>query len=185
MENVEVEVKLKIENPKKLLDWLSKHAKPLGTQRQVDYYFDHPHKSFAFVDELGRKRADEYLRLRVDRKGATLCFKRCREESGSTYYDEIEAGTENPKNMRMILETLGFKEMLIIDKKRKSYRYKNFQFDCDQVTGLGFFVEVEYKGKVKSPKMCLKEIYDLLSEIGIKDYEEMNIGYLAMLWNKK
>lgn len=188
MENVEVEVKLKIREPKKLLVWLRQNAKLLGTERQVDHYFDQPHQSFIFTDEKGRKRAYEYLRLRTDEKGTVLCFKRYHHEKElekAAYFDEIETRVENPKNMRTILENLGFREMAIVDKTRKSYQYKNFQFDCDTVTDLGFFVEIEYKGKVKSPKDCLKEIYGLLTKIGLNEFEEINLGYVAMLWNKE
>ena len=82
------------------------------------------------------------------------------------------------------MRILGFKPTSTIKKKRQSYMYNDFSFDCDEIEGLGFFLEIEFKGKIKDPNLGRQMILDLLKEIGLKDYKIINGGYPWMQWNK-
>lgn len=188
MDDVEIEIKIKPKNPRILTRWLKENARLIKSSRQIDYYFTPPHKDFVFIDNAGKKRADFYFRVRVDDKDGLVTFKRYHRElesKGQAYLDQIETKVEKPKKLLKIFGLVGFKLSVTIDKKRNSYRYREFEFDCDEVKGLGTFVEIELKGKVDSPSQGFKKIYKLLKEIGVKDWEENKDGYVEMMWNRK
>jgi predicted adenylyl cyclase CyaB len=188
MQNVEVELKLRVKNKTKVRSWLKQHAKFLSSSRQIDYYFDPAHKTFLFTDSKGLQTADDYLRVRVNPKGGAVAIKRYHRELeavGKAYIDEFETILGDPQKMLRILEILEFKLTATIDKKRESYSYRDFQFDCDEVKGLGFFVEVELKSHCKTPEAGYEKIRRLLAKIGISDWEEAKGGYVQMLWNQK
>lgn len=187
MEDIEVELKLKPRNPKQLFAWLKKNAELTKSSHQIDYYFNPPHKEFLYKDRDGKKRADDYLRVRVEEKEGGLTFKHYHREleaEGRAYLDEIETNLDKPSKLLKIFKLLGFKKIATIDKKRTSYRYKDFEFDCDEVKDLGSFVEVEFKGKVKSTDDGFRKIRAALREAGVKSWQEVWGGYVEMWWNK-
>ncbi len=187
MENIEIEIKLKLDDPKKLLTWLEKNAKLVKVSEDTDYYFDPPHKSFIYKNKFdGTKDADEWFRIRVSEKGNEICYKKWHreEETGkSLYADEIETLIGDEKQIIKILSRLGFKETSVIKKHRKSYQYKNFRFDCDTVDRLGFFVEIEFRGEIEDPAKGKDKIIDLLKEIGMNDWKKSKRGYSWIQWN--
>ncbi|MBS3165738.1 class IV adenylate cyclase [Candidatus Woesearchaeota archaeon] len=186
MHNIEIEIKLKLDQPEILLNWLKKNAEFVKSSDQIDYYFDPPHKSFIFEDEEGYKDAAEWFRIRVSPKGNELCYKfwhRDPQTNISLYADEIETSIGDEKQVKEMLKRLGFKETSIIEKHRESYRYRDFQFDCDEVKGMGFFVEIEFRGELSDPALGKQKIYDLLNEIGINNWKKTKRGYVWMQWN--
>lgn len=185
MSNFEIELKVIISDHEKFVSWLKKYAKFVGSSRQIDTYFNPPHTNFIFFDELGQKRANDYLRIRVNPKNGLVAFKRHHPDpkGGRGYIDEYETEISDSKQMQKIFELLSFKKISTVDKLRQSYEYKDFQIECDTVKGLGYFVEVELKSKVRKPEMGYKKITGLLDEIGI-DWKEVRGGYLQMMWNK-
>ena len=187
MENIEIEIKLKLDNPSILLEWLKNNAELIKTSNQTDYYFDPPHKTYIYDNKFdGTKDADEWFRIRVSDKGNEICYKKWhrKPETGeSTHADEIETMIGNEKQMLIILEKLGFKPTSTIKKHRNSYKYKNFQFDCDEVENIGFFVEIEFQGELEDPAQGKQIILDLLKEIGINDWKKTKRGYSWIQWN--
>ena len=186
MEDIEIELKLKLEQPEILIKWLKENAELVGTSEQSDQYFDPPNKSFTYVDAEGYKDADEWFRVRSSEKGNEICYKlwhRDEKTGKSLYADEIETGVDDPKQILKILERLKFKPTSLIEKHRESYKYKDFQFDCDEIKGLGFFVEIEFKGKIEDPTKGNQKIYDLIKEIGIKNWKKTKRGYPCIQWN--
>ena len=187
MHNIEIEIKLKLDSPKALLDWLKKNAELVKTSNQVDYYFDPPHKSYIYKNKFdGTKDADEWFRIRVTEKGNEICYKKWyrEEDTGkSTHADEIETMVGDEKQMLIILDRLGFKPTSIIKKRRNSYKYKEFQFDCDEAEGLGFFVEIEFKGEIGDPAQGKQKIFEFLNEINLTGWQKTKRGYQWMEWN--
>lgn len=187
MENIEIEIKLKLDDPKRILNWLKKNAKLIKISDDADYYFDPPDRSFIYKNKHdGTKDADEWFRLRVSEKGNEICYKRWYrdEKTGkSLYADEIETLVGDQKKVLEILKRLGFKETSVIKKHRVSYQYKEFRFDCDTVEGLGFFVEVEFKGEIDDPAEGKEKIFTMLKEIGITDWKKTKRGYSWIQWN--
>jgi len=187
VDDVEIEIKIKPKKPEVLVAWLKKNTKLIRSSHQIDYYFNPPHKDFLFEDRLGKKRADDYLRIRIDEKEGGVTYKHYHREleaEGRAYLDEVETSLGKPDKLLKIFELLGFKVSAVIDKTRNSYSYGEFQFDCDEVKDLGTFVEIELKSKVVSPDDGFKKIYKLLKDVGVKEWEEARGGYVEMWWNK-
>ena len=86
--------------------------------------------------------------------------------------------------MVQILRHLGFKQTAVIEKHRTSYRFNEYQFDCDEVKDLGFFVEIELKEEISDLIQGKKKIETFLKKLDIGKWEEAKGGYVAMVWNK-
>lgn len=186
MKNIEIEIRIKLNNPDLFMEWLKKSAKQIKTAEQTDIYFDPPHKSFIVVDSDGYKNADEWLRVRISPNKNGICYKYWHTDKGtgkSTYADEIETIIGDPEQILEILKRLGFKQTAKVKKHRKSWQYGDFRFDCDDIEGLGFFVEIEFHGEIDDPAKGKQKIFDLLNEIGLKDWQKIKGGYPWMFWN--
>jgi len=184
--NKEIEVRIQLDDPKPLFKFLKSSAEFLKRSNQVDFYFDSPQKTFIYIDSEGYKNADEWLRVRISDKNS-VCYKkwhRDRNTGKSLYADEIELGIGDGKGFITLLESLGYKQVSVIEKYRESWKYGDFQFDCDEIKGLGFFVEVEFTGKIDNPTKGKEEIFELLENLGIQNWRVIRGGYPWMLWNK-
>jgi predicted adenylyl cyclase CyaB len=187
MKNIEIEIKLKLDQPEILLNWLKENAELIKETNQIDYYYDPPNKSFIYTSKWDQtKDAHEWLRIRESGKGDSICYKHwyVDEDTGiSKYADEVETPIGDKKQVMEIFKRLGFKETSIINKRRKSYHYKKFKFDCDEVEEMGFFVEIEFKGEVEDPMQGKQQIFDFLKNLGITNWKRTKRGYSWIQWN--
>lgn len=189
MKNIEIEIRIKIENPTLFKQWLQKEkdTKKIGVFDQTDFYFDPPGKSFVFTDSDGYKDADKWFRVRITKDKSTICYKhwhRDEKTNKSTYADEIETSIGDADKVIEILKRMGFKQIALVEKHRESWEYNEFRFDCDDVEGLGFFVEIEFNGKIEDPTKGKEKIFNLLKEIGLQNWKKIKGGYPWMQWNK-
>lgn len=188
MEDREIEIKLKIKDSTKLLNWLGTNAKLIDTADQSDYYFDPPHKSYLYIDRRGRKTAKEYIRVRIENNKGYFCYKFIDKDLALTEHvpiEEIETAVNNPGKIIKILIKAGFINFMTIKKRRTSYRFHQFQIDLDRVEELGDFMEIEYKGSAKNYKTGYLKINSLVKKIGIRDWEEAKGGYVELMLNRK
>lgn len=184
--NKEIEVRLQLDDPQPLFKFLKSSAKFLKKSNQIDFYFDSPQKTFLYTDSRGYKNADEWLRIRISDKNS-ICYKkwyRDKNTGKSLYADEIELGVEDGKGFIVLLESLGYKQICVVEKNRESWRYEDFQFDCDEIKELGFFVEIEFIGKIDDPTKDREKIFEMLENLGIRNWKVIKGGYPWMLWNK-
>lgn len=190
LKNIEVEVKLKVKEISRVTQWLKdNNAEYLGEKNQIDIYFDPPHKTFIKVLSCGKKVAKEYLRIRKSDKGSSVTYKLIPKnlETNETQrqFKEIETFIKNHENMFELLSALGFKKTAIIDKNRKSWKYKEFLFEIDDVKEIGVFLEIEFRGNAENPNEAEKRLFNFLEEINIGEYELDNDGLVQLYWNKK
>lgn len=184
MKNIEIEIKIKLNDPKKLVKWLRTNAKKIGESNQEDHYFEHELKSFRYKDEDDYTDADEWLRVRIADNKHEICYKKWyRDGKKSTYCDEIETTVGDPYQVLEIFKRLGFKETSVIKKHRASWKYQDFRFDCDEVNEIGFFIEIEFTGEADTPMQGKQKIYDLLKEIGLTEWKKTRRGYSWIQWN--
>jgi len=135
---IEVEVRARVEGFGEIKGKLGEiGAVRLKLVHQVDKIFGHS----MFLDSEGMIVEGGIVpRIRSVDGECFLEFKEiCREGGGmefSSKLGSIDMGV-------IFLNKLGFKEAFTIDKRRLSYRYKDFNVDLDSVDRLGCFVEVE------------------------------------------
>lgn len=186
MKNIEIEIRIKLEKPVLFMQWLKKSAEKIKTCDQADFYFDPPDRSFIYTDRDGSKNADEWFRIRTSNKGDEICYKHWHKDkktNKSTYADEIETSIGDARQVLEILKRLGFKQISVIKKHREDWKYKDFIFSCDEIEGLGFFVEIEYHGAIDDPTKGKQKIFNLLKSIRVEDWQKIKGGYPWMQWN--
>ena len=166
----EVEIRAKLLNLDEVEKFISdNHISKTYENHQKDTYFDNPECTFLADPDCVYK----WLRVRDEKGKLTLNFKHWLPENEpvKTYCDETEFPLSNLDEMKDYLPKLGFKPegfepIIIVDKVRNSYIYKNCEISIDRVKDLGNYIEIEYKGESDN----VEEIQSLLSNI----LKEMN-----------
>lgn len=158
---IEIEIQVQIENNKDLLKFLKRHAKFIGRERQIDTYYTPAHRNFLSV-----KPINEWLRLRNASGKYSINYKYWYYDKNgkSDYCDEFETEIGNIESLEKILSALNMKLLIVADKTREIWKYKDYEIALDSVKKLGDFVEMEYKGKAtkKTPAEINNEMIEFL-----------------------
>lgn len=174
--NIEIEIQVSVENPKPLIEFLEKNGDFQSEKHQVDEYFSPAHRDFLKV-----RPAKEWLRLRDADGQYSINYKNWYfDENGKSHYcDEFEAKIEGIEQVRNILAALNFKSLVIVDKLRKIWIYKDYEIAIDSVRSLGDFVEIEYIGKDEKadPEKITEEMVDFLKKVGCGKITRNYVGY--------
>jgi adenylate cyclase class 2 len=181
MKETEIEIQTKIENSKPLLDFLEKEAVFESENHQIDEYFTPDHRDFTSLRPI-----EEWFRLRDSNGKFSVNYKKWHfdSEGRGLYADEYETKIDNPEMMKKIINSLDLKSLMIVDKKRKIWKYKDYEISMDSVKGLGDFVEIEYYGERHHDdhKKITEEMIKFLKEdLGCGKLEINHSGYPALL----
>lgn len=176
MENIEIEIQVKVENIKSLIGFLEKNAQFKSETHQLDEYFSPAHRNFVEFRPL-----KEWLRLRDSNGDYSINYKNWHfDENGkSNYCDEYETELEDIDQIKKILEILNFKSLVLVDKLRKIWIYKDYEISIDNVKYLGVFVEIEYIGNDKNAniKAITNEMISFLNNLGCGKIMRNYVGY--------
>ncbi len=174
--NIEIEIQVNVEKPKPLVEFLEKNGNFQSEKHQVDEYFSPAHRDF-----LGVRPAREWLRLRDADGKYSINYKNWHfDENGKSHHcDEFETKVEDIEQVRKILSALNFKSLVVVDKLRKIWTYKDYEVAIDSVRSLGDFVEIEYIGKNAEidPKKVTEEMVDFLKKVGCGKITRNYNGY--------
>jgi predicted adenylyl cyclase CyaB len=178
MQDIEIEIQVKIERDETLKKFLTENAKFISENRQIDEYFTPAHRNFVAVKPIG-----EWFRIREEKGLFTINYKKWHYENGiGTYADEFETEIGDKVTAQKIFLALDLKSLVVVDKTRKKFMFKDYEIALDNVKNLGNFVEIEYKGKkAVDPKATLAEMLDFLKKIGCGTIERNNGGYPMLL----
>lgn len=109
--------------------------------RETDIYFNGNDHSFLKTDEALR------LRQTVNLDGGEACtfitYKGPKLDNFTQSRDEIETSIGDFDCMRAILKKLGYPEVLTVEKTRRYFRAKDITLCLDEVSELGYFIELE------------------------------------------
>ncbi len=150
-------------------------AEPRGRVRQVDTYYDAPHRSFAETDEALRvreERDDDGRWIGVTYKGPLV-------EAESKTREEHETAVEDGDEMRAVLEGVGFAPAETVEKERERFRYREYTVTLDAVDGLGEFVEVETEAE--AVEEAREGAIAVLRELDLDPDEQVRTSYLGLL----
>src|SRR3989338_4411735 len=107
--NIEVEIKVKIENFEEIKEKISKMGKLVKAVKQTDEYYTPFHEDF-----YARKpHPVEWLRIRTNPDKVVLEYMRAinqRTDGSDDYAEEYETGISDKEELRKILELLDFKK---------------------------------------------------------------------------
>ena len=163
MKEIEIEIQVNIERINPLMKFLEKNAKFELKKHQIDEYFLPPHRNF-----IKSRPIEEWLRLRNSNGTYSITYKKWHfnKESKGNYCDEYETEIKDLNKLKKILEVLNFKSLVIVDKTRRTWIYKEYEINLDSVKALGDFVEIEYIGKESNviPEKITEEMIKFLKK---------------------
>jgi len=148
---LEVELKAPCHGARKKVEALG--AKFVNSQIQEDTYLTHPSRDFRKTDEALRIRRSDRL---------YITYKGPKKSSDVKAREELEFPV--PQEAYVLLERLGFKKAFTIKKTRDVYGFEGLTICCDNVEGLGEYVEVE-----STKPEDRDRIFEVLGRLGIKD----------------
>lgn len=169
----EIEAKLKVESledvKRKLVDL---GAEFLAEQLQRDYYFDDKERTLT--------KTDNCLRLRREMVGDSdkffLTYKGAKEKNQFKKRQEIDIEIENPDSMEKMLTALGYNRVLVVEKKRRTWRYRDCLVALDELPLLGEFVEIEGPDDEK--------ISDVQKELALANLPHIPESYAGLMEQK-
>ncbi len=176
MKDKEIELKFVINEKIKesIISDLKSSAKFVSEARLIDTYYIPNFKDFEINGETV-----ECVRIREDKKGVVLTYKKIHRESFPVYCDEYETQVSSKDELEKILFALGFEVQMVVDKTRLSYSTNEFEFDFDSVKGLGELMEIELKNENED----VDAIYKYVSKYGL-DKSDVTYEGIQMMMKK-
>lgn len=96
---------------------------------------------------------------------------------------EIEFEVSDYEKANNFLKTLGYKEWVRVNKKRRYSKYLNANICIDEVERLGNFVEIEYLIAEEDKKINYEdELLQIATELGIDISKRVNSHYDTMIF---
>lgn len=179
MQYIEIEKKFALLDPDALRSRLEQlGARPSEPVRQVDAYYNAPHRDFLVPDVIS-----EWLRIRTEERGGSVNFKRWHpvEALTKTHADEYETGVDDVEAVRRLLEALDFRPLVVVEKTRETFRLPEVEVVFDHVVGAGEFVEFEYKGEAGDVEDASGRLERFISSLGVELGTPIDRGYPHML----
>jgi len=179
---MEIELKFRLENPEEAIQTLNQISQLKSEEFQKDIYFTPFHRNF-----ISEKPISEWLRVREIKDKKILTYKKWHNspEKKAISCDEYETEISDINNLKNILKSLNFSELIIVNKLRKNWEFKDTLISIDDVDEIGHFIEIEANKEFQSIEEAKEHLYNILKELNIKtglqDYE----GYPFLLLKKK
>lgn len=191
MFEVEVKVPAELDRVRRRLE--AADAERLETIRQVDRYFQAPHRDLAVTDEAVRIREEVSLDPDAGVSPSTdvgtgttgrvfLTYKGPKLEAASKTRRERIVRIDDPDEMAVILERLGFGPVPPVEKRRERWRLDDVELTLDRVAGLGEYVEAERtvddRAAVDDARATLEST---LERLGLVPDDGIRQSYLELL----
>jgi len=167
-------------------------AEPRTSVRQVDTYYDAPHRDFAETDEALRLRRETVVDGHGDSAGdgrsaepdgteTAITYKGPLVESESKTREEFETAVADADETEGILAGLGFEPAATVEKRREFHAVDGYTVALDAVAGLGEFVEVEREAREADIEVAREGAYDVLAALGLDPDDQIRTSYLGLL----
>ncbi|TQQ78900.1 class IV adenylate cyclase [Halonotius roseus] len=174
----EVELKLRADHESLREQLREVGADQIEHRRQVDTYYDAPHRSFADTDEALRIRREEP----ADGDDVTkLTYKGPLVEAASKTREEHETAVDDDEAVQGILAGLGFEPAAVVEKDRTYFSFEGYTVVLDAVDGLGEFIEIEREVPESDVEAAREEAIALLEQLGLDPDEQIRTSYLGLL----
>lgn len=149
---------------------------------QKDVYYNAPHRDF-----LATAPTREWLRIRQTPEGASLNYKfwHNKDNEQAVSCDEFETKVSDAEAVAHLLGRLDFKPLVTVEKTRSIWNYRDVEISLDNVTDLGWFVEVEAKGDFGTIERAAAQLYAVLEELNVQTGPQDYKGYPHLLLEKQ
>ena len=137
---IEIEAKFELLNDKQLLERLEKNSEAKLVEEneiQKDTYFTPNDRNF-----LDKRPVSEWLRTREEKGKYSITYKNWAKEDGENAKfkcREVETSVDDIDAIREIFDVLKVKELVVVEKTRTSYLYKDIIISIDTVDKLRKF----------------------------------------------
>ncbi|HVZ11575.1 MAG TPA: class IV adenylate cyclase [Patescibacteria group bacterium] len=177
--NKEVEIKAKVTD----FEVIKQKLRNLGCVfseeiRQVDTVFINKTNTFPTI-----KPGCEVLRIRVQNGKYFLTYKKAVANELDRIEREVEVGDRQVTED--IVNFLGFKEIIKVDKKRIKTRWGDYEICLDEVLDLGKFIEIEKMTNESDGEKIQGELLLFLNDLGIPMSDRVFQGYDTMLYEQQ
>jgi len=120
------------------------------------------------------------MRIRGKEGKNKLTFKGSSKLPEDVAWQEWETSIIDEKNLKNLLLSNGLEIVVIIDKKRNSYKYDDFEINVDEIKNLGMFIEVELlTNDAADGKRRVKEF--LFNILEIQENDIITKGYVPLM----
>ncbi|MGQ4912910.1 MAG: class IV adenylate cyclase [Candidatus Thorarchaeota archaeon] len=156
----------------------------MNSETQTDIYFDHPCRSFKDSDEAIRIRSRSSI---IDEPPEAshplveLTYKGPKIDSTTKTREEYSVGLGDVDTASKILESLGFKRVATIVKRRVFFRIDDVILSLDDVDGVGTFLELEMIA-TGDEQMNTKRasLIQLVRDLGLDPADSVTESYLEL-----
>lgn len=168
--STEIEAKLQVDSHNPVRSALvASGARLLGQAIEHNHLFDDAPRSLLARDCGLRIRSCQIGENRI----ATMTFKGPRASGMLKQREEIELTVSDAATAGILLQHLGYFEVLSFCKRRESWQYRDCQVELDELPYLGKFVEVEGPDEAS--------IWQVLHALALADQELVSTTYIALL----
>lgn len=175
---IEVEAKIKIQNPEEFRKQISKIARLIKKEKKIDDYY-----TLESLKEYPKKS----LRVRKTRESYKINFKQHLSYiNGVHAKDEQEFTTSDIENFLNLIKDFGFKKWLTKIKYSEIYQInRNFHVEINNVKKLGWFVEVEYLAQKNEIAKARSKVLKIMKQLNLDKKPIIKDGYTKLLWDKE
>lgn len=179
----EVEQKHRVSDVRAFEERLAERGVEIGPAvSQADRYFAHPSRDFA--------QTDEALRIRTEGGKSFVTYKGPKIDTTTKTRQELElpldAGDSDGLRFAELLQSLGFKPVMVVHKRRRSFEIDSADSKIDgafdEVDGLGAYVELELIADESGVEEAKQVISALAAELRLGPTERRS--YLEMMLEK-
>ncbi len=157
-------------------------AEDLGAVRQVDTYYDAPHRDFAATDEALRIRDERSLDRDDGASHADVTYKGPLVDDASKTREEAETTVADREAMADILDGLGFEPAATVAKTRQRFALDEYTVTLDAVDDLGEYVEVETPVDDEDAVPAARDdAIAVLNSLGLDAEDGIRTSYLGLL----
>ncbi|MHA1769166.1 MAG: class IV adenylate cyclase [Candidatus Thorarchaeota archaeon] len=163
---------------------LARAGTRMNSETQTDIYFDHPCRSFKDSDEAIRIRSRSSIIDEPPEEShplVELTYKGPKIDSTTKTREEYSVGLSDADTATKILESLGFKRVATIVKRRVFYRIDDVILSLDDVAGVGTFLELEMIA-TGDEQMNAKRasLIQLVRDLGLDPADSVTESYLEL-----
>jgi len=168
---MEIEIRAKLSSPTRIVKQLKNDSRVVleGTKKEKDLYFKHQ----------SDKERKLVLRIRKTTTGDILTFK-AKSKGADTAWPDVDMPLGHAKTLETILRGSDYEEVVTITKDRTTFRCGALEINVDHIKELGWFVEIEARGKQSERKKLEKQLSDFLIELGISKDDIIRQGYVPL-----
>jgi len=180
----EIEVKAKIEDfqsiIKKLKEMGCEFSEPMNQKDKIFLNKDMKFTDIVYATEI--IQGTNVLRVRESNGKIKLTLKIPQKNEMDCIEREVEVN--DAKQILDILEYLGYREVIKVNKTRKKCKLGDYEICLDEVENLGKFIELE-KMSDGNAEEVQEELLQFLLKLGIKKESRVLQGYDTLIYKNK